>query len=134
MMSAPASAWMSDLQDQLLDGRVVDDLVAGHEAVMAVAGVGVERDVGDDADLRHGRLDRAAGRADEVLRVERLRPGLVAARRVGVGEERDRRNAEVDGPLAPPRPPRSIDRRSTPGIDGDRLAHAVARRRGRSAR
>ena len=40
------------LQDELLDGGVVDDLVAGHDAVMAVAGVGVERDVGDDADVR----------------------------------------------------------------------------------
>ena len=44
------------------------------------------------------------------------RAGLVAARRIGVGEERDRRNAEPR-PRAPPRlTASSTDSRSTPGI------------------
>ena len=39
------------LAHQHLDGLVVDDLVAAQQAVMAVAGVGIERDVAQDADL-----------------------------------------------------------------------------------
>ena len=63
------------LHHELLDGGVVDDLVAGHDAVMAVAGVGIERDVGDEAEVGHRRLDRARSAADEIVRVERLRAG-----------------------------------------------------------
>ena len=72
MMSAPASAWSTAWRDQQRDRLVVEDPLAVHQAVMAVAGVGVERHVGDDADLRHGRLDRAHGAADEVAAVQRL--------------------------------------------------------------
>ena len=43
---------------------------------MAVAGVRVERDVGDEAELGKLALDRAAGAADEVAFVE----GLAALR------------------------------------------------------
>ena len=39
---------------------VIDDDAVAQDAVMAVAGEGVERGVGDDADLGHGRLDGAA--------------------------------------------------------------------------
>ena len=35
---------------------------------MAVAGVGIERDVAEDADLGHLLLDRADGAADEIVR------------------------------------------------------------------
>ena len=42
---------------------VVDDLAVAQDAVMAVAGEGIERHVGDDADIRHGLLDgRASSR------------------------------------------------------------------------
>ena len=82
------------LADELRDARVVDDLVALHDAVMAVARVGIERDVGDEADLRARRaLMARQARADEVLGIQRLRAERIAARRLGVGEERDRRDA-----------------------------------------
>ena len=52
-MSAPASAWTSAWSTRICDGVVVDD-VAGlvDQPVMAVRGVGIERDVGEHADLR----------------------------------------------------------------------------------
>ena len=134
MTSAPASAWISAWTTELLDGRVVDDLLADQEPVMAVAGVGVERDVDDDADLGHRGLDGAGRGADEIVRVERLRAGRVAEPGVGVGEERDRRDAERRGARRRRATARSTDRRSTPGIDGDRLRSRPRRRPGRSAR
>ena len=85
------------LHHQPLDRCVVDDLLALHDAVMAVAGIGVERHIGDEADVRHRRLDGAQRLADEVLRIERLGADVVAQLRVGVGEKRDRRNAEIAG-------------------------------------
>ncbi len=41
------------LLDQHLDGLVVDDDAIAQKPVMAVAGIGIERDVAEDADLRH---------------------------------------------------------------------------------
>ena len=38
------------------------------EPVVAVAGVRIERDVGEHADLRHGVLDRLDRAADEIVR------------------------------------------------------------------
>ena len=55
MMSAPGPRLVERLRDQHLDARVVDDLVAVHHAVMAVAGVGVERHVGHEAEVRAPR-------------------------------------------------------------------------------
>ena len=72
-MSAPASAWTSAWSTSTFDRVVVDD-VAGlvDEPVVAVRGVGIERDVGQDADLRHRVLDRLDRAADEIVGVERL--------------------------------------------------------------
>ncbi len=64
---------------------------------MAVAGIGVERHVADDAEIRHLRLDRTHGPADEVGRVQAFRGLLVAQRDIRIGEERDRRQAECCG-------------------------------------
>ena len=66
---------------------------------MAVAGVRVEGDVGDEAKLGKLALDRAAGAADEVAFVESFAPLRVLERNLGVGEEGNRRNLEVDRPL-----------------------------------
>ena len=60
------------LLHQHRDRLVVDDLVAAHQAVMAVAGVGIERDVAQDADVGQFLLDRADRLADEVVGVERF--------------------------------------------------------------
>ena len=52
-MSTPASAWVSAWLHQHLDGLVVED-VAGfvEQAVLAVAGEGVQRHVGHHAQVR----------------------------------------------------------------------------------
>ena len=116
MMSQPASASHQRLADQHLDGLVVDDLVAAHQPVMAVAGVGIERDVAQDADLGHFLLDRAHRLADQVVGIERFAAGLVAQDRIGVGEQRDARNVERRRALGVAH--RLVDReRSTPGME-----------------
>ena len=69
MMSQPASRLHQRLLDQHRDGFVVeDDAVVAQQAVMAVAGVGIERHVAQDADLRHFLLDGADGPADQIVR------------------------------------------------------------------
>ena len=60
MMSQPAFACTSACLHQQLDRLVVEDDLAVHHPVVAVARIGVERDVGDEPDLRHRGLDRAA--------------------------------------------------------------------------
>ena len=103
MTSAPARAWLSAWRTSastVSSLRIVISPAAtlADEAVVAVAGVGVEGDVGDEAELREFALDRAAGPADEIALVESLAAALVLEARLGVGEERDRRNAELDRP------------------------------------
>ncbi len=83
------------LAHERFERLVVGDLRAAHEAVVAVAGVGVERHVEDDADVEARRLDRARRPAHEVLRIERLARILGAQLGLGVGKERDRGNAEA---------------------------------------
>ena len=56
------------LADQHGDGLVVEDDVVAQQAVMAVAGIGIERHIAKDADVRHLLLDGADRLADEVLR------------------------------------------------------------------
>ena len=41
------------LLDQHRDRLVVEDVAVAQQAVVAVAGVGIERDVAEDADVRH---------------------------------------------------------------------------------
>ena len=65
------------LAAQELDSLVVEDLaVVGDDAVVAVAIVGVERDVGVDLEVRELGLEEADGALDEAVRVE----GLLAGR------------------------------------------------------
>ncbi len=82
------------LLDEDRHAGVVEDALALHHAVMAMRGVGVERRVADDADLRHLGLDRPHRPAHQVARVDRLGASRVAQRLVDEGEGRDRRNAE----------------------------------------
>ena len=51
MMSQPASASTSACLHQHLDGLVVEDDAVAQQPVMAVAGIGIERDVAEHADL-----------------------------------------------------------------------------------
>ena len=57
---------------------VVDDDVAAHHAVVPVARVRVEGDIGDQADVGHLRLDRAARAADQIAGVQGLAAQPVA--------------------------------------------------------
>ena len=82
------------LLDEHRDGLVVQDFLAAHEAVMAVARIGIERHVGDEPQLRHGCLDGPAGTADEVLVVQGLGAFGVAQVGIGIGEDGDRRDAQ----------------------------------------
>jgi hypothetical protein len=63
------------------------------QPVVPVAGIRVERDIGDDADLRYCLLDGPDGAANEIFRVERLRTRLVAQGSGRVGKQGERRNA-----------------------------------------
>ncbi len=62
---------------------------------MAMAGEGVEGDIGDDADIRHGLLDRRAGKVDEIVLLEAVRACFVAQFHLDVREGGKRRNAEI---------------------------------------
>ena len=104
-------------------GLVVDDDAVADEAVVAVGVVRVERDVGDDADLRHRVLDRAGGAADEVVGVPGL-GGLAGSCR----PPRCRGRARGRGCRArPPPPPPGRRGRSTGGRR--RASRRSARRR-----
>ena len=97
-MSAPASACTSDLAHQRLERLVVGDLGAAHQAVVSVVRVGIERDVKHDADVEAGVFDGARRPADEIVRIERLARVFGAQLRLGVGKERDGRDAELQPP------------------------------------
>ena len=125
MMSQPASASHQRLPDQHRDGFVVDDLAVAQQPVMAVAGVGIERDVAQDADVRHFLLDRADRLADQIFRIERFAAVLVAQLRIGVGEQREARDVELCGALGLAH--RLIDREPLDARHrGDRLARVRA--------
>ena len=87
------------LLDQHLDGLVVEDLAVPQQAVMAVAGIGIERDVAQHADIGHFLLDGADGAADEVFRIEGLGAGLVAKSRLGIGKQGEAGDVEPRRPF-----------------------------------
>ena len=92
MMSQPASRLHQRLLDQHGDGFVVEDDAVAQQAVMAVAGEGIERHVAQHADLGHFFLDGADGAADQIVRIERF-----AARLVAQGSDRYRERARCRG-------------------------------------
>ena len=98
-MSAPGLRLHQRLAHQRLERLVVGDFRAAQQAVVSVTGVGVERDVEDDADVEAGGLHGARRAADEVLRIERLARVLGAQLRLGIGKQRDGGDAEPHGLL-----------------------------------
>ena len=112
------------LLHQHLDRLVVDDRAVAQQPVMAVAGIGIERDVAEDADLRHLLLDRADGAADQVVRIERFAAVLVAPLGIGIGKQRDAGDGKLGGPLGVPH--RLIDREP---LDARHRRHRDARLR-----
>ncbi len=115
MMSAPACACTSACSTSTGDGVVIDDAAAViDQPVVAMRRVGIERDVGQHADLRHRILDGADRAADEIVGVERFpaRPRCAATpacwgtapRRECRASPRPRARSgdAVDGPTADP--------------------------------
>ena len=82
------------LADQNRDSLVVEDDAVAEQAVMAVAGIRIERHVAKNADVRHLFLDGADRLADEIFCIERFGAGFVAFARFGIGEERKARDGE----------------------------------------
>jgi len=62
---------------------------------VAVAGVGIEGDVGDNADARHGGLDGPQRAAHQVFGILRFAAGSIAQVRVGVGKQGEGRDAQT---------------------------------------
>ena len=90
------------LPDQHGDRFVVENDPVAKQAVVTVAGKGVERHVAQDADVGHFFLDRADGAADKIVGIERFAARLIAQFRVGVWEERDAGNAQFGRTLGLP--------------------------------
>src|SRR5262249_62203091 len=87
------------LLHQHLHGFVVEYDAVAQQAVMAVAGVGIESDVAEYPNLRHSLLDCPNGTTYQIVRIERLASVLVAALRVGIGKEREAGNGKLGGAL-----------------------------------
>ena len=109
---------------QRLAGERLDGFVVHHvarrvdQAVLAMAGVRVERDVGDDAQRRKVRLQRAHGARHQARVVPRVRGIVGFLIRRNNGKERDRRYSGATQRSASCSS-KSIDLRATPGSDGD---------------
>ena len=92
--SQPASAWTRACLARTARVASFDHVVALEQTVVAVGGVGIERDVADHAELRQRVLDRAHRPADQVVRVGRL--AAVGGLELGRGDRKqsDRGHAE----------------------------------------
>ena len=66
---------------------------------MAVAGEGIKRHIGDDADFGNCRLDRTRRLVDHIVRVENVRAGDITLFHGDVREGRQRRNAKLRCPF-----------------------------------
>ena len=91
----PGGGLVQALPDQHFDGFIVDDIAfAVDQAVLPVAGIRIERDIGQHADvIAAGVLDRADRAAHQVIGIERLAPVMAAAIGLRVGKQRQRRDA-----------------------------------------
>jgi hypothetical protein len=83
------------LPHQHRDGLVVEDPAVLDQAVMAVAGEGIQRDVAEHAQAGKFLLDRAHRFAHQIVRIERLGAVLVAQAGLGIGKQRDARDIQL---------------------------------------
>ncbi len=58
------------LFDQHLDRGVIDDASVVQQAVVTMVGIGIERDIDQQADIGHGRLDGPAGLRDQPVGID----------------------------------------------------------------
>jgi hypothetical protein len=83
------------LLDQDFDGGVIGDVALFVEQpILAVAGVRVERDVGDDAEFGLRALERAYRALDQPVRIPGFIGGIALAVRADYREQRDRGDTE----------------------------------------
>jgi len=99
MMSQPASASTSACLTSTSTVSSLRISAVVKEPVMAVAGIGIERDIAQEADLGHFLLDGPDGPAHQIVRVECLGAGVVAQCGVGIGKQRDAGNPQLCGAL-----------------------------------
>ena len=83
------------LPAQDVDRLVIDDPVTLHHAVMSVGGERIERDIANDTDLRHRFLESPDGPVAEVVCANRFLGAFVLLLLGHVGEQGERRNAEL---------------------------------------
>ena len=99
---------------ELLDRRIVGDLVVDDDAAVAVVGVLAEADVGDDQHVRRRALDRADRRLHRRLRIVGAEP----MSSFWSGRPKSSTLADAVGLAAvASRTASSTDRLKTPGID-----------------
>ena len=116
------------LADQHLDRFVVEDIACRvDQPVLPVAGVGIERDVGQHADRIAERvLDRRGRAAHQIVGIERFGAVLAAPVGLRIGKEGETGDARVDR-IARARN-EQVDRPSRhAGQAGDRFFDTVAR-------
>ena len=86
------------LADQYVDRRIVEDAaVVAEQAVVAMAGVGIERNVGEHADLGTAGLDCSDRAAHQIIGVERLLTAPAATLGLSIRKQREARNTEACG-------------------------------------
>ena len=91
------------LADQHVDRGIVEHVTRiVDQPVLTVAGIGIERHVGQHAHIRPaGIADRPDRAAHQVVRIERLGPVFAAATCLRVGEQGQAGNAERHGFFCP---------------------------------
>ena len=126
-MSTPASAWHSACLHERRDGLVVQH-VAGvvDEAVLAVARVGVERDVGDHAERGKALLQRAHRARHQPFRDSRRPPHRATSAPAGSPGTAPSPARRAPGSARRRASSRSTLLRDTPGSDGTGSSRFVA--------
>ena len=117
MMSQPASAWTRACRTRASSVASLRISPSSIKPVMAMAGIGIERHIAHDADLRHRRLDRPHRPAHQIVGVVGLAAIGGAQRRAVLGK-RAMAGMPRSAASAAALTARSTDRRSTPGIEG----------------
>jgi hypothetical protein len=115
-MSAPASACASAIRTSASTVSSFRITPSRTKPVVAVDVVGIERDVGHHRNLGHRRLHRPDDAVRQVVGAPGLLAGFGLSRRLDIGKQADRRNAQVGRPFG--RAHRILKTEPpTPGID-----------------
>ena len=95
-MSAPAAAWVCACLRQHRDGFVVEDIAAVvDQAVLPVAGVGVERDVGHHAEFGKILFQRGNHARHQAIRIVGFARIQTLQRRIDHRKDRHHRDPQL---------------------------------------